>query len=432
MVSLPLRGDVLVQRYRIDELIGQGGMGAVFRATQVGLLRAVAIKVLLPERTGPRVRERFEREARVAATLRHPGVVEVYDFGVDEMQRLYLVMELLLGSSLTRFIRGENSDVTFMVEACAQVADVLKAAHSVGMVHRDIKPDNIFVLDGDPLRIKVVDFGLAFIREGGELGRLTSNDVIAGTPQFMSPEQCRGQEVGSGADVYALGCVLFDVLTGDAPFRGAAGELLAQHIHVPPPKLSARRPGLPTPLVTLVDEMLHKSAAARPTAQEVAERLRALKPRATAADFDRSKRALAPSVAAHAEGPTTRAQLVTVDLVSNTELAPASSVIEVACDHLDETLRTTLIMNGIEVKALHNAPGAGLEYWPEAAAAQVAQRIQLGRTVVVAADPNDVSLVSELMRMGVAELVVTPVEPVAVAAKLVRAAGRMHKRGAHG
>ena len=229
--ELPLPGELIAGRYRIDEMLGRGGMGAVYRATQLGLLRAVAVKVLLPDRTSSSlVRERFEREARVAAAMQHDGVVAVYDFGVDESNRLFLVMELLIGESLGERLERERllnepngSDVI------AQVATALASAHDVGLVHRDIKPDNIFCLDpeipGALPRCKVVDFGLAFIKDGGDLGRFTSDTIISGTPDYMAPEQCRGgADVGPAADIYALGCVFLEILTGRAPFTGQQGE----------------------------------------------------------------------------------------------------------------------------------------------------------------------------------------------------------------
>jgi serine/threonine-protein kinase len=181
---LPEAGDVVAGRYRVDEQLGRGGMGAVFRATQLGLMRAVALKVLLPERTGATVRERFEREARVAAAMRHDGVVDVYDFGVDDDGRMFIVMELLIGESLrARLDRQNTLSFEEATQVMLQVGAALGAAHDVGLVHRDIKPDNIFCVEGNEgPRFKVVDFGLAFIKDGGDLGRLTSDTIISGTP----------------------------------------------------------------------------------------------------------------------------------------------------------------------------------------------------------------------------------------------------------
>ncbi len=242
--ELPAPGDVVAGRYRVDEQLGRGGMGAVFRATQLGLMRAVALKVLLPERTGSKVRERFEREARVAAAMRHDGVVDVYDFGVDDDGRMFIVMELLIGESLrTRLERVGTLSIDEATAVLLQVGAALSAAHDVGLVHRDIKPDNIFCVDrADGHRFKVVDFGLAFIKDGGDLGRLTSDTVISGTPDYMAPEQCRGgADVGPAADMYALGCVAMEMLSGQPPFSGQQGELLAQQLHVPAPRPNARR-----------------------------------------------------------------------------------------------------------------------------------------------------------------------------------------------
>jgi eukaryotic-like serine/threonine-protein kinase len=424
MADLPATGDILAQRYRIDELIGQGGMGAVFRATQLGLMRAVAVKVLLPERTGPRVRERFEREAKVAAALRHSGAVEVYDFGVDPQQRLYLVMELLLGQPFTRHIGTSGMDISFALEVMAQTADVLVAAHNANMVHRDIKPDNLFCVDraDGAVQVKVVDFGLAFIKDGGDLGRLTSNDVIAGTPQYMAPEQCRGQAVDAPADVYALGCVLFDALTGEPPFRGSAGELLAQHIHVPPPRLSSRRADVPSGLSSLVDDMLHKDPRQRPTAQAVATGLRALARPGPAKNIGRAARAIAPAIATHRNN-ITRAETPTLDVPGTGSPQSSASCVFVA-GGVDDALYQTMAINGFTLTTA-DAIGPRIELWLYASLATIKDRIAQGHQVVAGADPDDMERFSQLMRAGVAEVVPLPAEPIAIVAKLTRTLKRM-------
>lgn len=429
ITALPVAGDVLAGRYRIDELLGQGGMGAVYRATQLGLLRAVAVKVLLPDRSNIHVRERFEREARVAAAMRHDGVVDVYDFGIDETGRLYLVMELLLGESLGDWL---NRDTTLALsdalDVTTQVATALASAHEVGLVHRDIKPDNIFIVDSaDGHRhCKVVDFGLAFIKDGGNLGRLTSDNIISGTPDYMSPEQCRGgSTVGPATDVYALGCVLLEMLSGRPPFHGEQGEVIAQHLHVPAPRLVTRRPDLPTAVSLLVEQMLDKQAASRPTAREVVSAIASVTSTTAAqhtATRDRSARVIAPHVGVPSpQAPTT--ELATTDIVVKRPLVvvrgPGQAGLSIA-----------LAVNGFDViEAADTASddaASGVEILLWASVDDVARRVAAGATVIAGADPEDLTRIAALVHAGAAEVLGTPVAVDELAPRVVRA----HRRAA--
>ena len=424
--SLPAVGDVIVGRYVVGPMLGKGGMGAVFRATQRGLERQVALKVLLPDRTGNRARERFEREAKVSAAMHHDGIVDVYDFGVDEAERLFIVMELLVGESLGARLKRE--DVVQWKEAAAivaYVADALASAHAQGLVHRDIKPDNIFLaVVGDTTRVKVVDFGLAFIKDGGELGRLTSDAIISGTPDYMAPEQCRGgTEVTSAADVYALGCVLTELLTAQPPFQGQQGEVLAQQLHVPAPRMATRRPDLPAELSLLLERMLEKKPAARPTATDVAAALRALTQEVQPKDearTDRLGRAIAPFAGVtSAEAPTT--EVATTDIVLE-----RPEVIARGAPTAD--LAVGLAVNGYNVVELADVEtddaGRGVELLIGASAAQVVRRVKAGATVIAGADPDDIDGLAALVRAGAAEVVSVPIDLAEVLAKVVRA----HKR----
>lgn|GEM_PF-1638505 len=430
--ALPQPGDVIADRYRIDELLGRGGMGAVFRATQLGLLRAVAVKVLLPERTGHRVRERFEREARVTAAMRHDGVVDVYDFGVDEQGRLFLVMELLLGESLRqRLDRVGTMSVDDATAVVRQVAAALASAHEVGLVHRDIKPDNVFCVEGEGKAgggFKLVDFGLAFIKDGGELGRLTSDTIISGTPDYMSPEQCRGgAEVGPRADIYALGCVLMEMLTGDPPFQGQQGELLAQQLHVPAPRLSSRRSDAPPHLTELVDQMLHKRPDSRPTAVEVLAALSEHAETTASSETkarDRSGRALAP----HLGVPSPQAP--TAD-VATTDIVVTRPLITVRGEALPG-LAIALAVNGFDVEERplvdDDAPADGVELALSATPAQVARRVAAGAVVVAAADPDDIDTLTAFVRAGAAEVTALPINLEDLAARVVRAQRRVDRK----
>ncbi|HEX5374882.1 MAG TPA: serine/threonine-protein kinase [Solirubrobacterales bacterium] len=205
--------------YRIDSLIARGGMGVVYRATQVALDRPVALKVIareLAEDAG--FRERFLRESRLAARLDHPAVVPVYD-AREEDGELIVAMRLVEGGDLRKLIRREGPLAPARAIALlGQVADALDAAHAAGIVHRDVKPHNVLV-EGD--RAYLSDFGLAKLFEAGEAG---SGASIVGTVEYMAPEQWRGEKVGPAADVYALGCVLYEALTGVAPFARKEGD----------------------------------------------------------------------------------------------------------------------------------------------------------------------------------------------------------------
>ncbi|MCZ7685596.1 MAG: serine/threonine protein kinase [Sandaracinaceae bacterium] len=282
MVSELAPGTILATRYRVERVIGRGGMGVVYRALQLPMERPVALKVLRPELTGdPRARARFEREARAASALAHPAAVVIHDFGEHEGMA-YLAMELVEGRGL-RALVDEGVSTERAIELSHQLADVLAAAHRAGLVHRDLKPENVIVREeGQEPIARVLDFGLAFLDERGPGGRMTREGVVVGTPEYLSPEQARGEEVGPPTDVYALGCVLHELLTGRPPFSGTEMDVLTKQLFAPPPPLSRAGALDPRDVPALLDElrraMLDKRPAARPTAEEVRDRLSALDP----------------------------------------------------------------------------------------------------------------------------------------------------------
>ncbi|MFI6104812.1 tetratricopeptide repeat protein [Streptomyces sp. NPDC051310] len=259
-------------RYRLHEVIGRGGMGEVWRATDESLGRRVAVKCLKP--LGPQrdenflrvLRERFRREARVAAALQHRGVTVVHDFG-DWDGVLYLVMELLDGRNLSQLLednRHHPLPVHDVVDIAEQVADALDYTHRQGVVHRDLKPANIVRLaDGS---VKICDFGIA--RLGADIGftsRLTGTGIAMGTPHYMSPEQISGGNVDHRSDLYSLGCVLYEIATGSPPFDlDDAWAILVGHRDTPPEPPRIRRPELPEFFERLVLELLAKTPEERP------------------------------------------------------------------------------------------------------------------------------------------------------------------------
>lgn len=273
----------LPDRFRIEQEIGRGGMSVVFRAHDAKLDRAVAIKVLSESYSNAVGIERFQREIAVMAKLTHPGIVSLFDSGVAG-DRLYYVMPFVPGESLrAKLAREGRLSVDQATSLAADVADALAAAHRVGVVHRDVKPENIFVVSG---RAMLADFGIAHVADasvgpgrattmsGPE--RLTMDGTILGTLDYLSPEQASGgQTIDGRSDLYSLGCVLYELLSGAPPFAGPGLSVIAQHLTSTPLPLADRGVQAGAGLAGFVDRLLAKDPAARPaTAAEVAAALR--------------------------------------------------------------------------------------------------------------------------------------------------------------
>ena len=266
-----LIGRVLDARYEIRAPLGKGGMGTVYRGWQLSVDREVAIKVIHPKLSNDRSAvKRFLREARLASRLSQPNIVNVYDFGQSDGV-LYLVMELLRGHTLASELgQGRRINPKRTMVICSQLCDALEAAHAQGIVHRDLKPSNIVILDDPPGRdlIKVLDFGLAksLIQDSGSV--VTNTDALLGTPLYMAPEQIEGKVSDQRADLYSLGCILYEMLTGKPPFvDNAVSAVLARHMHDSHAELP---PHVPIKLRVLIDKLLAKQADARlQTAGEV-------------------------------------------------------------------------------------------------------------------------------------------------------------------
>jgi len=260
-------GRIIEGKYRIDTLIGSGGMGAVYQATRLLIGDEVAIKILHSERVvDPHASERFQREARAAARLKHPNAVSIYDFGVSSDGLQYLVMELIEGKSLREFAKQQGPlEPALAAEVTSQVCAALDEAHRQHIVHRDIKPDNI-ILNSTPtgLRVKVLDFGIAKLRDD-TASHLTQTGSVMGTPHYMSPEQCLGEELDSRADIYSVGVVLYEMLCGRVPFNSPISTaVVVQHVNQPPPPLRTINPGLSPQLEAAVLHALEKRREARP------------------------------------------------------------------------------------------------------------------------------------------------------------------------
>ena len=261
---------IIANRYRLDERIGSGAMGEVWRARDLTLNRDVAVKIVnLYAPTDPSAAERFRREATATAGLSHPNVVRVFDAGFDDPREAFMVMELLSGPSLGEL--AGNIGWQEAVEWTAQVAAGLGAAHEVGVIHRDVKPNNVMLDgDGDRRAAKVVDFGIARLAQSGD-ATLTAPATALGTAAYMSPEQAAGSSLTPASDIYSLGCLLFALLTGKPPFTGDnALSVLQQHVFQTPPLPSERNPAVPESVDALVAQMMQRKPEDRPDAPALA------------------------------------------------------------------------------------------------------------------------------------------------------------------
>jgi serine/threonine-protein kinase len=259
-------GSVLGGRYRLDQVLGQGGMATIFRATDSQLGREVAVKVLRPEfGSDPQFVERFTREARAAASLSHPNIVQVYDHGTASAGP-YIVMEQVAGGDLSVAL-GEHGALppTAVARTGQQVADALAAAHARGLVHRDIKPSNILLSpDG---RVQVADFGIA---QAAASSPVTSTGITLGSVLYFSPEQARGDPASPASDIYSLGLVMYELLTGQRAFSGDSPAAVAvARLSGGVPSPMAARPDMPPALDAIVRWCLATHPSARPSAQEL-------------------------------------------------------------------------------------------------------------------------------------------------------------------
>ncbi|MFD3959596.1 MULTISPECIES: serine/threonine-protein kinase [Streptomyces] len=271
-------GTTVAGRYRLKDAIGRGGMGTVWRAEDLHESHDVALKII-PVGEGDPVREAtFRREAQVAARLAHPNVVAVRDHGtadLDGHRILYLAMDLVLGRPLNT-LTGRPIPLPDALTWAIQISQALEAAHHRGIVHRDLKPSNILLGQGPGSAAKLCDFGIARLAEATH-HTLTVTGIAIGTPAYMSPEQARGDTtLGAPSDLYSLGCLLHELLTGHVPFTGTGWQVLGQHLNDAPAPLSALRPGIPRELEQLVLELLDKDPARRPTAAATRTRLNRL------------------------------------------------------------------------------------------------------------------------------------------------------------
>lgn len=258
-----LEGSIFEGKYYIEKMVGRGGTGTVFRATQIKTDEIVAVKILHKELiTDPVAVERFRCEIRTALAIQHPNVINMIDHGSTSDNNLFMVMEYLEGVSLRKIIEKEK---TLSAHKCSMVMEQIcagvAAAHSKKIIHRDLKPDNIVVVNSpDTLTVKVCDFSIAK-QDSDTAGKLTHEGMVVGTPRYMSPEQVEGKVLDARSDIYSLGIILYEMLTGQVPFFGTTPAVIfLKHLHNPPRSLREIIPDIPP----AVEQVTFKALAKRP------------------------------------------------------------------------------------------------------------------------------------------------------------------------
>lgn len=280
-VPSELVGQTIDNKYRLDAEIGVGGMGVVYRATRLLIGDTVAVKIILPAHVSNQQSiQRFRREAQATALLKHPNAVALYDFGTTSEGLVYLVMELVEGHSLRQIIREQGPLSPYAASVVInQVCAALDEAHRRNLIHRDIKPDNIVITStSSGVLVKVLDFGLAKLLDPERTAsNLTQTGTVMGTPYYMSPEQFLGEDLDSRSDIYSLGIVLYEMLTGLVPFSSPTPTaVVVQHVNQPPASLRTRNASIPPAVEAVVLRALEKRREARQqTAGELAQQLSA-------------------------------------------------------------------------------------------------------------------------------------------------------------
>ncbi|HSD86284.1 MAG TPA: serine/threonine-protein kinase, partial [Kofleriaceae bacterium] len=316
----PLLGATVADRYKVIRKLGEGGMGAVYLATHMVLEKQVALKVLHGEfARKPDLVERFMQEAKAASRIRHENVIDISDFGATPDGLVFFAMELLQGHDLHEEVArarlsGHLLPWSRTKKIFLQICGALSAAHARGIVHRDLKPENIYLVDflGDPDFVKLLDFGIAKVtdvssEEGGR--KLTKTGMLFGTPEYMSPEQARGEQVDHRVDIYAMGCILFQLISNRVPFEADNFMgVLSQHLTQEPPQIAPEtfdQIGAPRALTDVIDKALAKDRNERwQTIDELANAIRQVSGDPLPADKSQKMRAASvPSV-----GETTRAR----------------------------------------------------------------------------------------------------------------------------
>lgn len=261
----------IMGNYQIKEMIGRGGMGSVYRGQHIELRQSVAIKVLRKKYSGhDEALRRFFNEAKATTLIEHPGIVKTLDFGRTPEGLAFITMELLRGQTLAERIEGQTFSERRALSMIRQIASALAATHAIGIIHRDLKPDNVFLCPDPDMpegeRIKLLDFGIAKLTNPDETPNAkTQTGAVMGTPAYMSPEQCRAIKLDHRADLYSLGCMLFELISGRLVFSGeGAGDLIVAHISEPAPSLVKVVEGTTPAVADLTARLLAKAPEERP------------------------------------------------------------------------------------------------------------------------------------------------------------------------
>jgi serine/threonine protein kinase len=431
-----LTGRILAGKYELTTRLGLGGMGEVYRAVHRSLGVEVAVKIMHPQVAAvDEYVRRFRREAYAASMLQHRNVVRVFDFGEDQ-GLLFIVMEYLRGEPMNGWLSHPPSPPPLekCAELLAQVLDAFDAAHTAGIVHRDLKPENVFItVEDDGQRVaKVVDFGLAHVEDYRDAGpTLTKGDIVSGTPEYMSPEQCRSLAVGASTDIYAIGCLLTEMLQLAPPFTGNPVEVMTQQMFVPPPPLK-RPPGaepVPPLLERLRLSLLAKAPEHRPRDMREIKRLltEAMSQEATALRLPSRK----------GEDAQRRGEARSVPPSAPASDPPVSGAMTVGLVRLarrDDGL-TTSSVTGLAAQAITMVEAAGNELPPgqvlvldagddlDAATAWLRQK-SLGGPVLVCLANVTTERMNALIAAGAKDIVPYPVTSDILARK-IRRAGRV-------
>jgi len=273
-----LVGATLDNKYRVEKVLGRGGMGTVYKATHTAIGQTVAIKVMHPHLAADRTAvKRFEREARAAARIRHPNAIFIYDFGETPAGLVYFVMEYVPGKTLSEIIFEQGPlPISRALPIMRQVCGAIHSAHSKGIIHRDLKPDNI-IIDRETGQeiVKVLDFGIAKVIDDSNITHLTKTGIAIGTPDYMSPEQIEGLDLDPRSDIYSLGVILFRMLTGHLPFTGPTPvAVVVKHLNEPPPRPRQLNPAISPEVEEVMLRVLAKKREERPqSAMELYEQL---------------------------------------------------------------------------------------------------------------------------------------------------------------
>lgn len=431
---MPKVGDIILDKYEIKSMIGQGAMGCVYRGEHSALGRTFAIKVLQPQYTiDPLYKARFLREARINAQLTHDNAVQVYDTG-EWNGWLYIVMEFLQGMPLRDWIiDGVPSKTQLVMAVAEQIAGVLVDAHNIGLVHRDLKPENIMVehAKDNQIRLVVVDFGLAFIQESEEgMDRLTQDrTMVSGTPAYLSPEQAVGGELTTAADIYAFGCILYELLTGWVPFRApTVMEVLTQHMFVPPTSLKSQpsTDNISPAFEDLVMRMLLKDPAQRPTAKQAHDAIKDIlsmpfdqgSGRKNASNLLREQRMLekttqrnpAVQTSVHIGAHKGAVAFFRTPIESDFAVALASNGYTLFDAQTQEDCA-----NAIAIVALHSDES-------------IVEQLSHTASVVAGVETGDISRIQALLRAGASDVLPLPITPIDLVKKLNRIARKNKRR----